>query len=62
MERYPIGSVVHGKVRNITDFGIFIGLDEGIDGLVHVSDISWNQRLSNPLKLQKKVKILKSRY
>ena len=51
MERYPIGSVVHGKVRNITDFGIFIGLDEGIDGLVHVSDISWNQRLSKPCLL-----------
>ena len=54
MERYPIGSVVHGKVRNITDFGIFIGLDEGIDGLVHVSDISWNQRLSKPSEIAKK--------
>ena len=54
MERYPIGSVVQGKVRNITDFGIFIGLDEGIDGLVHVSDISWNQRLSKPSDISRK--------
>ena len=54
MERYPIGSIVQGKVRNITDFGIFIGLDEGIDGLVHVSDISWNQRLSKPSDISRK--------
>ena len=54
MVRYPIGSIVQGKVRNITDFGIFIGLDEGIDGLVHVSDISWNQRLSKPSDISRK--------
>ena len=40
-ERYPVGSVVRGKIRNITNFGLFIGIEEGIDGLVHVSDISW---------------------
>ena len=54
MERYPIGSLVTGKVRNITDFGIFIGLDEGIDGLVHVSDISWNQRQRKPSEIAHK--------
>ena len=42
--RYPVGSIVQGKVRNITDFGIFVGLEEGIDGLVHISDLSWSQR------------------
>jgi small subunit ribosomal protein S1 len=43
-----------GRVRNITDFGVFIGLDEGIDGLVHISDISWSQRLCKPSELAKK--------
>lgn len=47
-EKTPEGSVVKGKIRNITDFGIFVGLDEGIDGLVHVSDMSWSQRQRNP--------------
>ncbi len=47
-ETYPIGSVVTGTVRNVTEFGIFVGLDEGIDGLVHVSDISWSQRQKRP--------------
>ena len=47
-DRYPPGTVVRGKVRNITDFGIFIGIEEGIDGLVHVSDMSWGQRVRHP--------------
>ncbi len=47
-ETNPTGSVVQGKIRNITDFGIFVGLDEGIDGLVHISDMSWSQRQRNP--------------
>ena len=47
-EKYPVGSIIEGKVRNITDFGIFIGVDEGIDGLVHISDISWGQRIKHP--------------
>ena len=53
-ERNPAGAIVHGKIRNITDFGIFVGLDEGIDGLVHVSDMSWSQRQRNPNELYKK--------
>jgi small subunit ribosomal protein S1 len=52
--KYPVGSVVHGKVRNITDFGIFVGLEEGIDGLVHVSDLSWSQRQRKPSAFAKK--------
>ncbi len=47
-DKYPVGTVVRGKVRNITDFGIFIGIEEGIDGLVHISDMSWGQRVRHP--------------
>ncbi len=53
-ERYPVGSVISGRIRNITDFGIFIGIEEGIDGLVHISDISWTQRIKHPSQLYKK--------
>ncbi len=47
-ESYPVGSVIEGKVKNITDFGIFIGIEDGIDGLVHVSDLSWTDRIKHP--------------
>jgi small subunit ribosomal protein S1 len=47
-ERYPVGSVVRGKIRNITNFGLFIGIEEGIDGLIHVSDLSWSNKIRNP--------------
>ena len=53
-ETYPVGSVIKGKVRNITDFGIFIGIEEGIDGLVHISDLSWSQKVKHPGELFKK--------
>jgi small subunit ribosomal protein S1 len=53
-EKYPSGTVIEGKVKNITDFGIFIGFDEGIDGLVHISDISWTQKIKHPSELYKK--------
>lgn len=53
-EMYPIGSVVSGAVRNITDFGIFVGVQDGIDGLVHISDLSWSQRIKTPHDLFKK--------
>ncbi len=60
--RYKPGSVVTGQVRNVTDFGIFVGLDEEIDGLVYISDISWNARNRRPTDLNKgdeiKVKVL----
>ncbi len=54
LDRYPVGCIVKGSVRNITDFGIFVGLDEGIDGLVHVSDISWKQRECKPSEVATK--------
>ncbi|MDR1313638.1 MAG: 30S ribosomal protein S1 [Deltaproteobacteria bacterium] len=53
-ERYPIGTIIEGKIKSITDFGVFIGIDEGIDGLVHISDISWNRRNRHPSEIYKK--------
>lgn len=54
MERYAIGTHVKGKVRNLTDFGAFVEIEEGIDGLVHVSDISWTKRIKHPSEALKK--------
>lgn len=53
-DRYEVGSHVHGRVRNLTDFGAFIEVEEGVDGLVHVSDISWSRRIKHPGELLKK--------
>jgi len=52
--RYSVGSVVEGRVRNMTDFGAFIEIEEGIDGLVHVSDLSWTKRVKHPNEVLKK--------
>ncbi|MDZ4694620.1 MAG: 30S ribosomal protein S1 [Deltaproteobacteria bacterium] len=53
-DKYPPGTVVKGTVRNIADFGIFIEIEEGIDGLVHISDLSWTQRVKHPSDLYQK--------
>jgi small subunit ribosomal protein S1 len=53
-EKYPPGSVVEGKVRNLTDFGAFIEIEDGIDGLVHVSNLSWTKRVKHPSDVLKK--------
>src|SRR3954471_18815681 len=53
-EKYPPGTVVKGVVRNIADFGIFVEIEEGIDGLVHISDLSWTQRVKHPSELFQK--------
>jgi small subunit ribosomal protein S1 len=53
-EKYPVGTTIQGKIKNITDFGLFIGIDEGIDGLVHISDLSWTKRIKHPSELYKK--------
>jgi small subunit ribosomal protein S1 len=53
-ERYPVGSRVSGKVRNLTNFGAFVELEEGIDGLVHISDLSWTTRVNHPSEILKK--------
>ncbi len=52
--RYPVGSVVSGKVRNLTAFGAFVEIEEGIDGLVHISDMSWTKRIQHPSEVMKK--------
>src|SRR6476660_9762807 len=53
-DRYAVGARVHGRVRNLTDFGAFIEIEDGIDGLVHVSDISWSRRIKHPGEVLKK--------
>ncbi len=53
-EKFPVGTVIEGQVKNITDFGVFVGVDEGIDGLVHISDLSWTKRVKHPSEIFKK--------
>jgi len=54
LDKYPIGTKIKGEVKNITDFGLFVGIDENIDGLVHVSDISWTKKIKHPSEAYKK--------
>jgi small subunit ribosomal protein S1 len=60
-EQYPVGTVVSGPVRNITDFGIFVGIEEGIDGLVHISDLHWTKKIKHPSELYKKGDIVEAK-
>ena len=53
-EKYPVGTVIAGKVRNLTDFGAFVEIEEGFDGLIHVSDISWTAKVKTPAEVFKK--------
>jgi small subunit ribosomal protein S1 len=53
-ERYPVGTRVEGRVRNLADFGAFVELEEGIDGLIHISDMSWTKRVRHPSEVLKK--------
>jgi small subunit ribosomal protein S1 len=53
-DKYPTGAVVEGRVRNLTDFGAFIEIEDGIDGLVHVSNLSWTKRVKHPSEIVKK--------
>src|SRR5207247_3274496 len=52
--RYTVGSVMSGNVRNLPDFGAFVEVEEGIAGLIHISDMSWNRRLKHPSEVLKK--------
>jgi small subunit ribosomal protein S1 len=56
-QRYSVGSVVEGRVRKLADFGAFIEIEEGVDGLVHISDLSWTKRIKHPSELLKKGQI-----
>jgi len=53
-EKYRVGDIIHGVVRNIADFGAFIEVEEGVDGLVHISDLTWNRRVKHPAEILKK--------
>ncbi|MEI9813162.1 MAG: 30S ribosomal protein S1 [Acidobacteriota bacterium] len=59
-ERYSIGSVVEGRIRKLTDFGAFLEIEEGVDGLVHVSDISWTKHIKHPSEMLKKGQTLQA--
>jgi small subunit ribosomal protein S1 len=59
-DRYSIGSVVEGRVRKLTDFGVFIEIEEGIDGLVHISDLSWTKRVKHPSEILKKGQLVQA--
>ena len=60
-EKYPVGSVIKGPVRNVTDFGIFVGIEEGIDGLVHISDLHWTKKIKHPSELYKKGDVVEAK-
>ncbi len=60
-EKYPVGTIVSGRVRNLTDFGAFVEIEEGFDGLIHVSDISWTERVKNPGEVFKKGDVVQAR-
>jgi small subunit ribosomal protein S1 len=60
-DRYPVGTVIEGKVRNLTDFGAFVEVEDGIDGLIHISDMSWHRRLKHPSEVLKKGDTVKAR-
>lgn len=59
-ERYPEGTQIEGKVKSVTDFGAFVGLDEGVDGLIHISDMSWTKHIKHPSELFKKGQSVKA--
>ena len=59
-QRYSVGSVVEGRVRNMTEFGAFIEIEEGIDGLVHISDLSWTKRVKHPSEILRKGSIVQA--
>jgi small subunit ribosomal protein S1 len=60
-DRYPVGTVIEGRVRNLTDFGAFVEVEDGIDGLIHISDMSWHRRLKHPSEVLKKGDVVKAR-
>jgi small subunit ribosomal protein S1 len=59
-QRYSVGSVVEGRVRNMTEFGVFIEIEEGIDGLVHISDLCWTKRVKHPSEILRKGSIVQA--
>jgi small subunit ribosomal protein S1 len=60
-DKYPVGTTIEGPVRNVTDFGIFVEVEEGIDGLIHVSDLHWTKKVKHPSELYKKGDVVEAR-
>ncbi len=60
-DHFPVGSIIEGRVRNLTDFGAFVEILEGIDGLIHVSDMSWTKRVKHPAEVLKKGELVRAR-
>jgi small subunit ribosomal protein S1 len=60
-DTHPVGTIIEGKVRNLTEFGAFVEITEGIDGLIHVSDMSWTKRVKHPSEVLKKGDVVKAR-
>jgi len=58
-EKYPVGTILEGKIRNLTDYGAFIELEGGLDGLIHISDLSWSKKIQHPSEIVKKGKNVK---
>ncbi len=58
-EKYPVGTILEGKIRNLTDYGAFIELDGGLDGLIHISDLSWSKKIEHPSEIVEKGKNVK---
>lgn len=59
-DKYPVGTKIEGQIKNMTDFGMFIGIEDGIDGLVHVSDMSWTKRIKHPGDVYEKSQIVQA--
>ncbi len=59
--RFPIGTIIEGAVRNLTPYGAFVALEEGIDGMIHVSDMSWTRKINHPSEVLKKGDVVKAR-
>lgn len=57
-DKYPEGTQIEGKVKSVTDFGAFVGLDEGVDGLIHISDMSWTKHIKHPSELFKRGQVV----
>ncbi len=53
-DKYPVGTIIRGRVRNLTNYGAFVEIEEGIDGLLHISDMSWTRKISHPSEMVKK--------
>jgi small subunit ribosomal protein S1 len=60
-EKYPVGTIVHGKIRNLADFGAFVEIEEGMEGLIHISDVSWTERIKHPSEKFKKGETVEAR-